>query len=471
MRASEAFESFASEVERVVGRENVQRKPEELYIFRYDATFIIGKMPKLAAYPGSTEEVAEILKLANEYRVPVIPRGRGSSLSGGPLPLSEESLVLVLTRLDRVLEVNIDDSYVEAEAGVVIDDLNALLAPHGYMFPPDPASSSAATIGGAIAANAGGIRGAKYGTTKHWVLEAEVVLPTGDVVLLGNKTLKWRQGPDLLGLIIGSEGILGVITKATLRIWPLPEKVVRILAYYDDPKAAARLVPKFAKERLKPLAMEFLDRLTMDAVAMAMGLKFPEEAQFLMLIDVDGPPEAIDRYLNKALEIVRSENPVDVSYSDDPAEMERLYAARRGCYSSLLKLRAKPTETVYMEDIVVPATKLPEMLETVYELSRKYEIRTPTFGHIGDGNLHPNLIFDMADPDEVKRAEKLFEETALTAVRMGGYVSGEHGIGLTRKEIFKKALEERGSSKVLELIAGIKRVFDPNNILNPGKVV
>ncbi len=469
--SSKSFEEFASEVKKIVGAENVQEKPEELYPYKYDATFIIGKVPKLAVFPSTPEEISKIMKLANEYRVPIIPRGRGSSLSGGPVTIVDNSVVLNLLKLNKIIEISPENKYMIVEAGVTVDEIEAALASYGYMFPPDPASSVAATIGGAIAANAGGIRGAKHGTTKHWVLGLEVVLPTGEIIELGNKTLKWRQGPDLVGLITGSEGILAIITKAALKIYPRPEKVVRILAYFDSPRAAANLVAKFAKERIVPLGMEFLDRLTMDALEKAKGMKFPEAAQFLMLIDIDGPPEAMKRYMDKAVDIVKSENPIDVMYSDDPVEMEKLYAARKGAYASLLKIRKKPTETVYMEDVVVPATKLPDMLEQLYKLSEKYDIQTPTFGHIGDGNLHPNLIFDLADPDSVKRAEELFKETCKVAVELGGYISGEHGIGVTRREIFKEALAARKSEKIYDLIVGIKKVFDPNCILNPGKII
>lgn len=466
-----SFEDFKSEVVRIVGKSNVQLRPEELYPFKFDASFIVGRIPKLAVYPRTTMHISRILSLANEYKVPVIPRGRGSSLSGGPLPLQENSIVMSLAMMDNIIKVNLEDSYVIVEPGVVIDELNADLASYGYMFPPDPASSSAATIGGAISTNAGGIRGAKYGTVKNWVLEVEAVLPTGDIVILGNKTLKWRQGPDLLGLIIGSEGTLAVVSQATLKIWPLPEKVVRVLVYFNDVNSAARLTAEFAKARVKPLAMEFLDRLTMDAVSKSTGLKFPKEAEFLILIDIDGPPEAIKRYLNRVLEIINELKPVEVASSDDPEEMSRLYAARKGAYSSLLKLRRRPSETVYMEDIVVPATKLPEMLNEIYSLSRKYDLLTPTFGHIGDGNLHPNVIFDMTDKEEVKRVEMLLRETSLIAVKMGGYISGEHGIGIVRRDIFKEALKLRKSEKILEILRGVKRVFDPNNILNPGKII
>ncbi|MGC9226941.1 FAD-binding oxidoreductase [Caldivirga sp.] len=462
------FEAFRVEVRKIINEDRIIESQGELMLYSYDASPAEQATPRMVIQPLNTGEVSEILKLANEYLVPIVPSSGRTSLHGGPIPYNG-AVVVDLMRMNKVLEVNLEDSYVHSEVGVRLDELNAELARYGHFFPPDPASSAAATVGGSLANGAGGMRGAKYGTVKDWVLGAEVVLPTGEVAFMGCRTLKCRAGYDLLSLIIGSEGTLGVITNAYLKIWPLPEAVARLRVYFRSIVDAARAVGVIKARGFRPLIIEFLDRGTMEAVSnYVKEFKYPEDAEAMLIIDIDGPPEAMDRYVNSMITLLGETGGFEIEWTSDRDEMDKIYMARRAAYPALLRLYSN--ERVMPEDISVPPSRLPEAVKGVRDIGNKYGLKIVTWGHVGDGNLHPNIIYNPSDQSSVSKLHSVTKEIGLLAINLGGTVSSEHGVGVLKKELLVSELGVKGIAQ-LRLMKAIKRAFDPNNVLNPGKVI
>ena len=464
-------EEIVKEASRIVGWNNVLLAPEELVPFKYDASEFKGELPSIVVMPENEEQVSELMALSYDKEIPVVLRGGGSSLTGASIPAFPNTMVISFSNMVKIHEVNIIDSYVFVEAGVRLDDLNAYLSQYGYMFPPDPASSAVATVGGCIAGNSGGMRGAKFGQVKNWVLGLNAVLPGGDIIRVGGKTLKIRQGLDLVSLIVGSEGILAAVTSAYLKIWPAPEKIARILAYYDDLSYLMQAVTKLRESKLAPLVMEFLGEGLLDAVRRVYGDVIEAKGRNLLLIDIDGPEEALRRYVDKAIEALENEGLILYKIPKTPEEMERAYLARRAAFPSSLKMRKKPSERVLVSDIVVPPSKLISTIREIETAIDRSGLRAPIGGHVGDGNIHSDIFYDEEDEDEKRRAWKLLEEMAEIAIKYGGSVSAEHGIGLEKRELLKKEMKSKGSLKALEIMREIKKIFDPKNLLNPGKVI
>ena len=462
------IEGFRREVRAIIDSDRIIESPIELALYSYDASPAEEALPSMVIQPTSTREVSEILKLANKYLVPIVPSAGRTSLHGGPIPYGG-AVVLDLMRMNKVIEVKVDDGYALVEPGVRIDELNAELARYGHFFPPDPASSMSATVGGAIANGAGGMRGAKYGTVKDWVLGAEVVLPTGSAVFMGCKTLKCRVGYDLLSLIIGSEGTLGIVTKAYLKIWPLPEAVIRLRAFFRNVEDAARAVGAIKARGIRPLIVEFMDGEAMSAVSQYISdFQYPQGSEAMLIIDVDGPPEAVRRYAKEVEDVVRGVGGFDIWWSMDRDEMEKIYLARRAAYPALLRLYKG--RRVMPEDISVPPSRLPEAVKGIREIARKHNVPIVTWGHVGDGNLHPNIIYDPNNPEDLSRLKGIIRDVGELALSLDGTVSSEHGIGVLKREMLVRELEVKGP-ELIRLMREIKRVFDPNNILNPGKVI
>ncbi len=442
--------------------EKVLTEPEDIYAYVTDASNVLRQVPLAVVRAYSTEDVSKVLRIANETSTPVVVRGGGTSLTGASVPV-KGGILLDVTPMDGI-EVNVDDGWVMAEAGATVAKVDQECRKYGYFFPPDPASSRYATIGAALAENAGGLRGAKYGVMKNWVLSLEVVIPGGEVLRIGKPLYKWRWGPDLISLFIGSEGTLGVITKAWLRIYPLPEKVVRILGLFNSLEDAGRAIFEIRRSGILPTMLELLDDESVNIVREQSGLDIPE-TEAMIIVDVDGPKEAVWRLANQVTEII-GRNGGKAEASDDPEEMKRLYAVRQGIYAAV----TRTYKGVLIEDVVFPVSKLVEALREIKKIKEKYGLPMPTFGHAGDGNLHPNICYDPDDPEQVKKAEEMFREVALLAIRMGGSLSGEHGIGLTKKELLVEELKSVNSLGYLKLVKEIKRVLDPKGIMNPGKL-
>lgn len=452
----------------MLGKNLIEIKEEKIP-YMTDASFFVGNEPLAVALPGSEDEIISLVRFCNENEIPLVARGGGTSLTGSSIPLNGY-IVLSLSRLNRILDINTSDRYVVAEPGVRLDDLNAQLAKLNFFYPPDPASSQAATVGGSISTNAGGLRASMYGTTKNWVLGVDVILGNGQKAIFGGRVLKSSAGYDLTALMIGAEGTLGVITKATLKILPRPEKTGRILAFFDAIEKVGNAVRDLKRSGITPLIAEFLDRITMNSLTKSKGLYFPEEASHMLILDIASTEESIQRHLNLAKEVIKRSEPLNLEITTDPDEMARIYEARKGAYSALLRERDSPNQRVVIGDVAVPASQLPDALQEAQESAKSLGIKVALFGHISDGNIHANIFADLADEDEMRRIEEYQLSLAKIAVERGGVVSAEHGVGIEKKDLLKLQYEHLNSPETLQLMKDLKKVLDPHNIMNRGKI-
>jgi glycolate oxidase len=444
----------------IVGAENVSTESVDLLCYSRDASENVGK-PDIVVWPNNTSQVSEIMKLANELRVPVTPRGAGTCLSGGPVP-ARGGILLVMTRMNKILEVDIANLQVLVECGVVWQDLNNELMPYKLFLPPDPASKDACTIGGCMAECSGGIRAVKYGTFRDWTLGLQVVLPNGEVIETGAKTRKGVSGYDLTRLFIGSEGTLGIITRARLRIFPLPRHRLVMSAYFDSMESAGKAIFRVMTSDLIPSAAELMDKQTVEAVSKFMKMEFPE-CIALAIFEFDGSSLGeVKRRIRQARKLCEREKATRVDVSETVEESDRLWQARKSAGPALATLKPSSLH----EDATVPTSRIPEMLTRIEQIAQKHNVLIPTFGHVGDGNLHPIILYDERNPDEKKRAEAATTDIFRAAIELGGTLSGEHGIGLSKAPFF--SMEH--STQEIEIMRKIKNVLDPNNILNPGKI-
>lgn len=446
---------------KIVGEENVCTDPAEIFCYSRDST-PFQYFADVIVRPAKTTEVSEVMKLANENRIPVYPRGSGTSAAGSPLPV-KGGILIDLTRMNQILSFDEENLQVVMEPGVICDDLNEFLKDYGYYFPPDPASSSVATIGGMVANNSAGNRAIKYGKTKDWILWLEAVLPSGEIIHTGSDTLKSVSGYDLTKLLCGSEGTLAVFTKIGMRVQPLPETYKTAMFLFDDLNRAGEAIVKARSSGVVPCAMEFLDKLTISTTADYAGLTLPD-CEALLLIETDGIEAAAEKELKIITGIVKKMSPKEWKIAQDEEERNTLWVARKSAYAAL----ARCSITTTMEDLSVPISKIPEALKRIQKIPERVgnQIRVATFGHAGDGNLHPTFLYDerISEQQEAfyKALNIIYDEVALA---LGGSITGEHGVGIIRKDFVEK---EHGSVE-MALMKGIKRVFDPSNILNPGK--
>lgn len=458
-------EDFLRELKRVLGPKRVTTSPVELSLRDHDALlgFIKGRAD-VVVKPSSTKDVSRVVKLCYDYGIPLYVQGALTSLTGASIPFG--GVVMDMSYMNKMLEVNLESGYVVVEAGIKIDEINEHLEGTGFFFPVDPGSVKSATIGGAISTNAGGMRGFKYGPIKNWVLGIEVVLPNGDVLNLGGKTLKRRQGYELMSLFIGSEGTLGIITKAVLKVIRKPEAIGRILAFFNDYVGLVDAALDI-RRRFDVLTMEFMDSELVRIAADYVGLKLPKVG-YMLMVDVYGAPEALDRYIREVIEVIEANGGFHIRHSTDSSEIEKLYELRRAMYPSALNLRGKLRDKMMIEDLVIPPSRLKEAFRKIYALARKYGFPVYIGGHIGDGNIHPHIFYN---EDEKGDLMKFHEEIHEIALHMGGGVSAEHGIGLIKKDLLATELRYLGSERALEIMREIKKLIDPKNILNPDKVV
>ena len=461
---------IVEKLKEIVGSKYVLYKYEELLPYSKDASIFEGKIPMAVVLPRTPEEISKILLLATENNIPVTVRGGGSSLVGGSI-LLEDGIIVSMARFDSILNINIENRYVISEAGVKLDFLNEQLKKYNHFYPPDPASSITATVGGSINTNAGGLRTVMYGATKEWVLGMEVVLPTGEIVQFGGKTLKRSIGYDLNSLIIGSEGTLGIITKAILKIAPLPEAIGRILAYYEDIESAGMAISLLKKNGYTPYIAEFMDRIAMDSITKVKGIKFPENAKYLILIDVSSTKESLDRFMDEFENVIKQTNPILIKKTKDPQEMEQMYQARKGLYSSQLLERTSPDEYIIIGDIIVPASELPKALKEINDKIIESGFRATLFGHIGDGNIHANIFVNPKDKKMMEGVFNLLNNLGEIALKHDGSVSSEHGIGIEKKELLLLEMKYKNSLKNIEIMKEIKKIIDPKNIMNRGKLI
>jgi glycolate oxidase len=443
----------------IVGEENVLVDPKKVEPYAADA--VKEKFPPEAVvFPETTEQVSRILRLANEYRFPVTARGGGVGYTGGAVPI-EGGIVLGTDRMNKIIEINVDDLYVICQPGITTYNLQKEVEKYGLMFPPDPASYKESYIGGNIAENAGGMRTPKYGVTKHYVLGLEVVTATGEIIRTGGKTVKNVVGFDLTGLICGSEGMLGIITEATLKLVPMPEATATVRANFRTMEEACKVLTKFTPVGILPMAMEVVDKYCIEAVEGSFAFGLSKDANAILLVAVDGSKEEVERNAKIIEEIIKKNGGFDVVRSRNKEEEDKLWDVRRAISPSLTKYG----ELKINEDVVVPRSKVPELITGVELIAKRHNTFVANFGHAGDGNIHVNFVCNR-NPEEIRRARACVKETFELALKLGGTISGEHGIGYVKAPYLNMALDR----PTLEVMKAIKRVFDPNGILNPGKM-
>lgn len=447
-------------LQEIVGKENVATEKQDRICYSYDATQM-EFLPDTVVFPGTTDEISRVLTLANREAVPVFPRGAGSGFSGGSLPKGG-GIVLVTTRMNRILRIDTDNLIAVVEPGVITGDLQDAVEKLGLFYPPDPASLRFSTLGGNVAECAGGPRAVKYGVTKDFVLGLEVVLPTGAVITTGGETYKGVVGYDLTKLLCGSEGTLGVITRITLRLLPLPETRTTMLAIFDSIDGAAGAVAAIIRGRIIPTTLEFLDHSALKCVEGEFSLGIPAAARAVLLIELDGEKELVERQAGRIGELIRPLGLIEFKAAADAAEAEELWKARRLVSPALRKVNPDKIN----EDIVVPRNRVPDIIRRIDGIREKYGIPIINFGHAGDGNIHVNIMIDRSRPGESEKAEQAVEEIFTATLELGGTMSGEHGIGLSKAPYIP--LELTGDQIIA--MKAIKTALDPNNILNPGKI-
>lgn len=444
----------------IVGDENVIVEPTRVEPYGADA--VKEKFPPEAVvFPESTEQMVEILKLANKELFPVTARGGGVGYTGGAVPV-DGGIVIGTDRMKKIVEISADDLYVVCQPGLTTFEVQQAVAEQGLMFAPDPASYKDSFIGGNIAENAGGMRTPKYGVTKHHVLGLEIVTATGEVIRTGGKTVKNVVGFDLTGLMCGSEGMLGIITEATLKLLPMPEATSTVRANFHSMEAACRVLTKFTPEGLLPMAMEVIDKFCVAAVEENFAFGLSKEAEAILLVAVDGSREEVARNAETVERIIKDNGGFDVLRAKTKEEEDKLWDVRRAISPSLMKYGTLKIN----EDVVVPRSKVPQLVARIEQIGKKYNTFVANFGHAGDGNIHVNFVVDRDDADAIARARKCVSETFRLSVDLGGTISGEHGIGYVKAQYLEYAIDK----PTLEIMKRIKKVFDPNGILNPGKM-
>ncbi|MSU62496.1 MAG: FAD-binding protein [Pedosphaera sp.] len=453
--------NFIARLRFIVGTTNVLTGPEDLLTYSFDGTAAVSQQPGSVVFVQSSAEVAAILKLANETKTPVVTRGSGTGLSGGSIPVPG-CVVLCTVRMASILEVDRANLTMMVEPGATTQQVADAALANGLFYPPDPGSMRISTIGGNVAENSGGLRGLKYGITRNYVMGLEVVLPDGEVLWTGNKCVKDVAGYSLKDLFIGSEGTLGVITKVLLKLIPKPAARKTMVATFARMDQAAEVVSAIIAAQIIPCTLEFLDRTTIHCVEDYAKIGLPLDCEALLLIESDGHPAAVAEEAAQMEKICRAMGAMEVRLAADDAEAAKLASARRSAFSAL----ARVAPTTILEDATVPRSELAKMIRFVEGIALKYKLRIGTFGHMGDGNLHPTFLTDERNTDEMRRVHEAFKEIFDEAIRLGGTITGEHGVGLAKKEFLPKFAGDAQMRVMREL----RRALDPRGILNPGKM-
>jgi len=450
--------SITAEFRSIVGDQWFLDTPEDLAVYSYDG-FLLEFKPDGVIIPGNRDEISKIMGVANRERINIIPRGAGTNICGSSVA-RKGGIIMAFHRLNKILEVDAESMCAVVQPGVVNADLQKDVARYSLMYPPDPASMFVSTIGGNVALNAGGPRGVKYGVTRDYLLGLEVVLPTGEVIRTGGKTLKNVSGFDLTRLMCGSEGTLGIFTEIILRLVPLAPAKATLQATYSNLDDAATTVSAIIGSGIIPTTLELIDRTVLDVISNYGGARFSEEAQALLLIEVDGEEVLVEAQGRRIEAVCRERGAVEVERASTPEEADKLWQARRTAFGAVASLRPN----CIVEDATVPVKMLPAMIRKIVEITDKYDLRIGILAHAGDGNLHPLIMTDLRDKEEMARVDKGLEELFEAAIGMGGTLSGEHGIGIAKDRFMSMEFSQTS----IDLMRGIKRVFDPNNILNPG---
>jgi glycolate dehydrogenase FAD-linked subunit len=452
--------TLIKELTAIMGREGVLSSPEDLMLYEYDG-LSASRAPDAVVFPTTTEQVVRLVKLAAGRKIPVVPRGAGTGLSGGSVA-AQGGIVVGFARMKKILEIDVESQRARVQPGVVNSDLSLAVADDGYYYAPDPSSQKACTIGGNVAENSGGPHTLAYGVTTNHVLGLEVVLPDGEVVRTGGKC--WETpGYDLTGLVVGSEGTLGIVTEITVRLMRKPEAVETLMAIYDRVIDATRTVVAITSQGITPAALEMMDGFTLRAVEQATHAGYPMDSAAVLLIEVEGLREAVSEHAQQ-IEAVCSENHVrTVQRAKSAEERTLLWKGRKDAFGAIGRI----TPNYYVQDGVIPRTRLPEMLEFIEAVAGKYDLRIGNIFHAGDGNLHPLLMFDARDQDQSQRVAKAAQEIITRCARLGGSITGEHGVGLEKNELMPLVFSEED----LEIQRQVKNLFNPAGLFNPGKVL
>ncbi|MBU4293910.1 MAG: FAD-binding protein [Actinobacteria bacterium] len=453
-------EEHVKYLEEIAGQDKVLTDIEDKICFGFDSTRL-QYLPDVIVKVKDSRQISSILKFANEYKIPVTPRGAATGLSGGCLAVNG-GILLVLLEMNRIYYVNPIDLLVEVQAGAITVDVDKAASKYKLFYPPDPGSMKTSTIGGNIAENAGGLRGLKYGVTKDYVNSMEVVLPTGEIIDIGTRTVKSVTGYNLVDLMVGSEGTLGVVSKATLALLPIPPARASLLALFNNLTEAAKTVRDIVAEGVITATLELVDNVTINAIEDYLKIGLNRNVGAMLLIEVDGQQGSVDIEAEVIKKVCAQNNALSCKLAASEKERDVLWSARRAALSSLARI--KPS--TILEDATVPRSRIVELVEAVNNIAKKYDIMIGTFGHAGDGNLHPTILTDLRDKEEEKKVEKVIEEIFIETVKLDGTLSGEHGIGLTKARFLKLEI----SDEVYKLMKKIKHALDPNNILNPGKL-
>lgn len=455
-------QNILEELKNAVGATNVLTTKEDLISYSFDATAgMSGEMPDVVVVPANTEQVAAVVKIANNHKIPVYPRGSGTNLVGGTIP-EKNGIVISLLEMNRILEMDAENLTATVQPGVIIQTLNDAVSEFGLIYPPDPGTVKTATMGGSINECSGGLRGLKYGVTKHYVMGMEVVLANGEIIKIGGKTVKNVTGYDLTRLFVGSEGTLGIITEIIVKLIPAPDHKESMMAVFSNLDDAAKTITEIISNKVIPATLEIMDNVTIRTVENHAKIGLPVDAEAILLIEVDGIKEVVAKEAATVLDICKKNN-ATVKMAQDDVEREKLWTGRRVALPALAQVRP----TTVLEDATVPRNKIPHMIRAIRQIGERYGLTIGTFGHAGDGNLHPTILTDENDHAEMKKVEQAVEEIFKVALELGGTLSGEHGIGIAKAKFMEWEFGPAG----MEVLRNVKKAFDPNNILNPGKLI
>ncbi len=453
--------SIREELVSIVGPKHFLDDATNLMSYSYDATPVVQSLPDGVIFPATTEDVAKIVRVCASHAIPIVARGAGSNLCGGTVPVAG-GLVIAMGRMNRLIEIDQENLTATIQPGLNTKEFHTRVEQAGLFYPPDPSSMVICTMGGNIALGAGGLRGLKYGTTKDYVLGLEAVLANGEVIRTGGKLVKDVAGYDLTRLLVGSAGTLAIITEATVKLIPQAPFRRALIAMYRSLDEAARTVSRIVAAKITPCTLEFMDQATTRVVENFAHIGLPVDARAILAIEQDGEEASVQRDLAAIEEICREQGAFAVRVAKTPEEGAQVMEARRSALSALARLRP----TTILEDATVPRSEVAAMVLEIERIAAKFDVRISTFGHAGDGNLHPTATTDARDADELHRVEQAFEEIFWTAVELGGTITGEHGVGLVKAPYLEWKVGHAG----VEIMQGIKRAFDPQNILNPGKI-
>jgi len=447
----------------ILGNQNVLTDYEDRYCYAYDAT-AIGEalyLPDAVVLPENKEQICQVVKIANENNIPIVPRAAGTNLVGGCIPL-KGGIVMHLSKMNKILNIDRNNLICTVQPGVIVGNLQQEVSDLGLFYPPDPASLKVSTIGGSIAQSSGGPRGFKYGTTKDYVLGLEVMLADGTLLKTGGTTVKNVTGYNLTQLFVGSEGTLGIVVEATLKLIPKPEEQQVMLAYFESINQAAEAITGIISAKITPATLDIMDKNTMTTIENFHHVGLPTNMEAVLVLEVDGFKESVAVQTQQIIDICNKFGAKNIRVSQNQQEADELWFARRSAFGAVARLRPN----VLTEDAVVPRDKIPEFITKTREIFDRYNLTVCIMGHAGDGNIHPNVSLDLRNKEEAENFEKAAEELFDTAIELGGSLSGEHGIGMLKSGFMRKALDENSIKYMKE----IKKLFDPKNILNPGKI-